>query len=96
MAEIIPEVIKYDPIKLDVGITHYRPAWGIRYRWKGGNWNIVQIAFAKKSDAESWMNEHVLAIKAFKDVVEKEVLPVTRCLELTPEGQVKLWIEELD
>lgn len=90
MAEIADEIT--------IGVITLRPdepycytAWGFHYRFKGGEWRVVGMAFRKKSDAEDWMKERYLKYKG----MEGEVIPVKQCLLLDEKGHTKTWTEEL-
>jgi len=91
MVEEIPEEVDIGEIKLTPGETFYYMAWGIRYRYKLGNWRVASIVFRKKSDGEDWMKERYLLVED----MEGEVVPVKRCLLLDEKGHTEAWTEEL-
>ena len=93
MAEI-PEILEIGPIKLEPGIpySYTATAWGVKYRFKTGSWRIAEdMAFRKKSDAESWMKERILKYEG----MEGEVIPVKRTLFMDEKGIIKGKIEGL-
>lgn len=90
MAEI-PDEVEIGVITLKPDETYCYTAWGFRYRFKGGDWRIADIAFRKKSDAEDWMKGKYLKYEG----MEGEPIPVKRCLLLEKRGHTKAWTEEL-
>lgn len=87
----LPEELEIGVIKLEPGIPYSYTAWGIKYRYKTGDWRIAQISFRKKSDTEDWMKEKYLKYEG----MEGEVVPVKSCLLLEEKGNIKSWVEEL-
>ncbi|MBA7666589.1 hypothetical protein ES703_74670 [subsurface metagenome] len=91
MVEELPPEIEIGPIELEPGTPFYYEAWGIRYKFKAGNWRISDIVFRKKSDAEDWMKKNILKFEG----MEGELIPVKRCALLELSGNIKTWTEEL-
>lgn len=92
MVEELPSEIEIGVIKLEPGIPFMYTGWGIKYRYKGGDWRIAEdMAFRRKSDAENWMNEKILRYEG----MEGEVVPVKRTLLMDEKGIIERQIEEL-
>ncbi|MBU0778174.1 hypothetical protein KKF82_07940 [Patescibacteria group bacterium] len=91
MVEELAEVLDIGEIKLTPGETFYYTIWGVRYRFKGGNWRVSEMVFNKKSDANDWAKEHLIR----HEDVEAEVVPVKRSILLDIKGNIKFWTEEL-
>lgn len=91
MVEELPEEIKIGEIILKPGIPFYYAAWGICYRFMGGDWRITNMAFRKKSDANDWMERNYLKVRD----IEAEVIPVKTTVLLDETGNIKTEIEEL-
>ena len=87
----IPDEVEIGPISLKPGEVYSYTAWGIHYKFKGGDWRIAQISFRRKADAEGWMKEKYIKYKG----MEGEVVPVKRSLLLEEKGNIKAWVEEL-
>lgn len=91
MVDELDEVLEIGEIKLTPDEPYYYTAWGIRYRFKTGEWRIAEMVFRRKSDAEGWMKDRFLRFEG----MEGEVIPVKRCLLLSENGNLKTWVEEL-
>lgn len=91
MAVELPEEVKIGIIPLEPGIPYHYAAWGIKYRFKDGSWRIANTAFARKSDAESWLMQYFLVQKG----LEGETIPVERVLWLDNAGNIKSETKEL-
>lgn len=86
-----PEIFDIGIITLNPGEPYYYTAWGIRYRFKGGNWRIADMAFSDRSDAIEWMKEYYLRYEG----MEGEPTLVKRCVLLDKKGNVTAWTEGL-
>ena len=84
----LPDVVEIGIIELQSGIPFYYEAWGIHYMdMVSGDWEVVNMAFRKKSDAQGWVDTKYSTIQG-------EVIPVTRTLWLDGRGNINTKTEE--
>ena len=87
----LPEEIEIGKIELEPGIPFYYEAWGVRYKFGGGVWIVVNMAFRKKSDALDWMDRNYSKVTN----MEAELIHVKRTVLLTHDGDIQTETEEL-